>query len=314
MKEEIIKTIKSFQLKIDTNKAALELDNETQLFVKLLIDCIEIWNIIFRWKEHPKPLVVVEPVYFDFTKLKSKILVTVSRSHYLRSFAYSFFEQYEELESDNEKIKRINEFLRESLNQNLLETKSEYMLFCSECGKAIITNRTNMRDRCSCGSPFDFKFYLASIPDKIKEGIITGHLLEMYALNIMKMVSGLKLIGMDIEDRKEKCVYTSIEYAGIGVGDKVNGEIDLLGLMNESLIAVECKFNETTFNDIKDFITVSEKLFLRVKERHPNLKMSRIIFSYDGTKLKHTNAFGVISLKNFSSTTDLVKQISQMFS
>jgi hypothetical protein len=311
MKEDLIKTIKSLHLKIDINKMALEQDKEVQLFVELLADYVEAWNIIFHWKKYPRPLVIVEPIYFDFVKLKSEILPIVSKSYYVREFAYSFFEQYEGLETYSEKIKRINEFLKEALNQNLLEPKNECMLFCSECGKAIVTNRIDKKDRCSCGSLFDFKFYLASIPSKIIEEIITGHLLEMYALHVMKMVNNMRLIGMETNDSKERCIYTSIEYAGIGVEDKVNGEIDLLGLTNNSLVAVECKFNETTHDDIKDFMGVSEKLLLKVKERFPDVKMSRVIFSYDGTKLRQTNALLVISLKNVSSTNDLVKEINQ---
>jgi hypothetical protein len=311
MTEDLIKTIKSLQLKIDVNKMALEQDKEVQLFVKLLADCVEAWNIIFHWKQHPKPLVVVEPIHFDFAKLKSEILPIVSKSYYVREFAYSFFEQYEGLETYSEKIKKINGFLKEALNQNLLELKNECMLFCSECGKAIVTNRIDEKDRCSCGSLFDFKFYLASIPSKIIEEIITGHLLEMYALHVMKMMSNVKLIGMEIGDSKERCIYTSIEYADIGVEDKVNGEIDLLGLTNNSLIAVECKFNETTYGDIKDFMGVSEKLLLKVKEKSPDVKMSRIIFSYDGAKLRQVDTLVVISLKNASSTNDLVREINQ---
>jgi hypothetical protein len=311
MKEDLFKLIKSLQLKFDTNKMKLELDKEIQLFVKLLADYVEAWNIIFHWKNNPRPLVIVEPINFDFVKLKSKILPIVIKSHYIRGFAYSFFEQYAELETYNEKIVKINRFLKEALNQYLLELKNEYMLFCSECGKAIVTNRINEKERCSCGSLFDFKFYLASFPNKIIEEIVAGHLLEMYALYVMKTIKDIELIGMEIIDDKERCIYTSIEYVGVGVEDKVNGEIDLLGLIDTSLVVVECKFNKTTYTDIKDFMGISEKLLLKVKERFPNVKMYRIIFSYDGTKLKQNNTLLVVSLKNVSSTNDLVREINQ---
>jgi len=312
MKEDIEETIKSLQLKIDRSKATLELDQRVQLFIKLLSEYIEAWDILFYWKGRPKPLVIVDPPHFDFTKLKSKILATVSGSHYLREFAYSFFEQYEALETDDHKIRRINEFLKAALSQNFLEPKNECMLFCSECGRTILTNRFDENDECSCGSQFDFKFFLASITGKLMEGIINGHLLEIYASHIMRMVNGVKLIGMGIGEREEKCVYTSIEYAGIGVGDRENGEIDVLGLINNSLIAIECKFNETTYNDVKDFLNISENLLLKIKEKYPSVKMYKIILSYDGTKLKPTNTLRVISLKDIPSTTHLVKQVSQM--
>jgi hypothetical protein len=56
---------------------------------------------------------------------------------------------------------------------------------------------------------------------------------------------------------------------------------------------------------------ISEKLLLKVKERFPNVKMYRIIFSYDGTNLKQNNTLLAVSLKNVSSTNDLVREINQ---
>jgi len=309
MREELVETIKSIQLKIDTSKAALEFDKKVQSFIELLNNYPEAWDVIFHWKEHPKPLVIVEPTHFDFVKLKSEILNIVSGSHYLREFAYSFFEQYEEFEHENEKIKKINEFLKKSRDENIFEPKSEYMLYCSQCGKTVLVNRLDEKDKCNCGTSYDFKFSLASVPNKIVEGIISGHLLELYALRVVKMIEGLRLIGMEIGDEKEKSVYTSIEYAGIGVGDKANGELDLLGLKNDFLVAIECKFNETTYDDIKDFLGVSDNLFFKVRESHPNVKMCKVIFSYNGSKLRSTNAFLATSLKNISSTNQLVKEI-----
>jgi hypothetical protein len=311
MREELIAAIKSMQLKISASKASLESDRKVQSFVELLNDYPEAWNVIFRWKKRAKPLVIVEPSDFNFVKLKSEIINIISDSHYLREFAYSFFEQYEEYEHDNERAIRVNEFLKKSRDAGILEPKKEYMLYCSQCGKTILINRPDEKSKCSCGTSYDFRFSIVSVPNKIAEGVVSGQLLELFALRVIRMIDGIKLIGMEIGEEKRRFVYTSIEYAGIGVGDKMNGELDLLGLQNDSIIAIECKFNETTSDDINDFLGVSDKLLLKIRENYLHVKMRKLIFSYDASKLRPTNVYSVISLRNASSANDIVKEIAE---
>jgi hypothetical protein len=158
---------------------------------------------------------------------------------------------------------------------------------------------------------YDFKFSLTSISPTISQEIISGHLLELYALRIARSIEDLKLIGMEIQG-EEKVVYTSIQYSDIGVGDKSNGELDLLGVKNDTIAAFECKFNETTYSDIKDFLGIADNLYYRIREKKPNLKLIKIIISYDGSKLTPSNNFFVMSIKNLISINTAIKEIKTL--
>jgi Holliday junction resolvase len=224
---------------------------------------------------------------------------------------YSFFEQYSEVTLDNEKIKRINDFIKQARAKNFLDSKNEFLLYCSQCRKVVLTNKLEEDDKCTCGMSYDFKFSLTSISPSISQEIISGHLLELYALRIARSIEDLKLIGMEIQG-EEKVVYTSIQYSDIGVGDKSNGELDLLGVKNDTIAAFECKFNETTYSDIKDFLGIADNLYYRIREKKPNLKLIKIIISYDGSKLTPSNNFFVMSIKNLISINTAIKEIKTL--
>lgn len=312
MNETVVDKIKSFQLRITTSKANLENDKKVQSFIRLLIEYPEAWSVIYQWRRHPKPLVIVEPTDFNFAKLRADLLRVVATSHYLRNYVYSFFEQYVDFELDNDRIKRINYFLKASRDRSFFESKNEYLLYCSQCGKTVLVNKLDEKDKCGCGLSYDFKFSLTSVPSSISEEIISGHLLELYTLHVAKSIESLYLIGMSLESAKTKVAYTSIEYSDIGVGDKSNGELDLLCLKDNILVAFECKLNETTYNDIKDFLGVSDNLFFKVRDTAPNLKLRKIIITYDGSKLSQLNGYFVMSIKNLISTNDMVKEIKSL--
>ncbi len=92
---------------------------------------------------------------------------------------------------------------------------------------------------------------------------------------------------------------------------KTNGEIDLLGINDNILIAFECKLNETTFDDIKDFLGTSENLFFKVRSSDPTLKLRRVIIAYDGSKLI-PDGYSVISINSIASTDQLIKTIGRL--
>lgn len=313
MEDLLTQSIKALQLRIDTDKANLEHDEKIQNFVRLLIDFPDAWSVIYHWRLHAKPLVVVEPSEFNFLRLQDDLLHIVSSSHYLRQYAYSFFEQYGALNFDTDRIKKVNYFLKNCGDNGLLERKDEFLLYCSQCHKVVLVNRLdNVREHCMCGMPYDFKFSLISIPSNISQEILSGHLLELYSLRVTKTIEGLNLIGMEVEGSKRKTVFTSIEYSGIGVGEKTNGELDLLGIKDKTLIAFECKLNETTLGDIKDFLGVSDNLFFKARDVEPNLKLRKVIITYDGSKLNPLNSYFVMSIKNLVSSSELVKEIKNL--
>ncbi len=312
MEDPLTQKIKALQLRINTRKATLEHDKKVQSFIRLLLDYPEAWSVIYQWRLHPKPLVIVQPSEFDFFNLRNDLLEVVAGSHYLRIYMYSFFEQYGAFELDNNRIKRINNFLEKSREAGLLDSKDEFFLYCSQCHKAVLVNKMDGCE-CNCGTPYDFNFSLVSIPSVIMEEIVTGHLLELWSLQIARSIEGLRLIGIEIEDGHKRSVYTSIEYSDIGVGEKINGELDLLGLKDGVLVAFECKLNETTLDDIKDFLGVSENLFFKIRDCDPNLKLRKVIISYDGSKLNPLNNYFAMSIRKIGSTSELIKEIKNLF-
>ena len=313
MEDPVEETIRSLQISVDSEKARLELDFEVRKFIDLLLLYPEALTVLFQWTRQPKPFIIVSPAEFNYAKLKSHMLDAVQETRYIREFAYSLISQYSEAE-DNARIVRINEFLGKASEAEMLDVKKEIALLCFECGSIVVTNAIDKIGTCTCGSPFDVRFRIATISEKISRTLTTGHLLELLALRIMRNVKQVKLIGMEFEkDGKENKVYTSIQYAGIGVGDKENGELDVVGVKDDRIVAIECKFNETSHQDIDSFLGVSEKLYFKARERCPSIKkVVKVVFSYDGSKLKTANGFFVFSLKNLLSTDELTRSISKI--
>lgn len=310
-KTDILKYIESLQLRIDPRKVKLESDRELNQFLGLLYTYPEALVVLYRWKnsDHPHPLTFVDPNEINYSELGNQLYQKVFSSFYLRNFIYNFFDQYSHLEEDNEKLIRVNEFLRKCLERRFLIQKDEQLLYCPECGDLLIS-RINKGRKCSCNSFYSFKFSLGSFTNKIAESIITGHIIELLTLRILRNIDKLSLIGSKVNNKK---IYTSIQYAGIGSGDKENGEFDLLAIRDDIVVFVECKFNETTYEDIKDFLTISDNLYFKIKENFPNTKLKKlkVIISYNAEKLEleHANNVLIISLLH-TEFSKIIKEIN----
>jgi len=303
--EEIIEYIREYQLSYDARKARLEKDRRVRRFINLLINYPRAFRILYKWKNNPKPLIIIEPEDFSYKDIKLRLLGKIRKNyHFIRDFVYLLLNQYEGM--DDTETSNINRFLKEALGAGLLEPKEEALFYCLQCNRLLLTESSE--ETCVCKNRFDFKFLMTFFPDYIKEEMSLNHLLENFALHLLKKIKGLRLIGKKLEPQEEE-VYTSIQYAGIGTGEKENAELDLLAIKRNFLIFIECKFNETTLSDINEFLETSNKLYWRVKEKYPSIEKKKIIFSYDASKLTPISDFSVISLKDITDYEDLIRKV-----
>jgi len=309
MEEKIIQLLKSRQLSFDPKKAEAEHDPIIRSFIDHLLKYPEAWNLLFDWKDEPQPLIIVRPLNFDYDQLRDALFQNTTESYFVRNFTFSFSRQYRNF-SDPKKIKRVNEFLKKALDADILISRSEVIFFCLNCGKIVITNRVTNERKCICGDPYDFSFRLARIPDNISHEIISGHLLELFALRVLERVKGLRLVGMNQDGRE---IYTSIQYEGAGAGENINAEFDILGVKGNILLMVECKFNRTKYGDIQNFLKASDNLYYQLREQEPRLKIRKIIFSFDATGLLPIENCSIISLQKVQSVEDMIKEIRRSF-
>jgi len=308
MEEKIIHLLKSRQLGFDPKKAEAEHNPRISRFIEHTLSYPEIWCFLFDWKHSPYPLIIVEPKDFVYEELKDELMQNTNQSFFIRNFAFSFSRQYQNL-SDPRKIRQINQFLSKIFKEQILIARKEIVFLCLNCDRIVLTNKVEKVNnrKCNCGATYDFSFIPTQIPDEIFQEIINGHLLELFALRILKQVKNLQLVGMESNGKK---VYTSIQYEGAGVGKNFNAEFDLLGVKGNILITVECKFNKTKYDDIEIFLKASDNLYYQIKEHIPELRMKKLIFSYDATNLSPIKDSYIISLREIESIKKLIKEIT----
>lgn len=315
MDNKIKNYLQSLQEKIDCRKANLELSSKVNRFLEVLYQHPIGFDLIYHWKKDPVPLVILSPSDISFQKARTQFSQLIRKrkaGFFLERSMLLLLRQYADI--PERKSGYLNKFLSVLSERNLLSPINESLRYCSRCGRCILTNKPNDKElSCPCGSNYDLRMDLMKFPDVIKKVIQNNHLLELFALKIFQKIDKVELIGHHFDGKGEQ-IYTSIQYSGIGVGAKDRGEFDLLGLTKTGgLVFVECKFNETTLDDIRDFLDISKNLFFAIRDKFGNRKKYKIIVSYDTSKLGIESGFFSIQIKNSTSSEELVKSLRRTF-
>lgn len=297
LSDEIIEYIKSFQLiqYIDLEKVELEKDKKLNIFIDILTENFDFLIFLYKYRNSFKKLIIPgndDLNIINFFEIMNGIL---PKSEFIRNLFFLFEEQFADILNDQSKCRNIIKLLNECYVKGLFNKIEEYFYYCLNCKSYYITNKE--LTECKCNDEL-ITFLFASFPNKVKKSIINGHILEHLVLNYIKNFQ-IKLIGIKSSSGE---TYTSIQYSGIGVGDKNNAEFDLLYFFRETLVFIECKFNETTYSDVKDFIIASQNFYDILKLKFTNLKFKRIIISYDSSKLiipKGLKSIDIIDIKSY---------------
>ncbi len=264
---------------IDEEKVELEKDNKLNLFIDLLIENQEFLPILYDKRNKFKKFLIPinEDLNLDnFLKIAKDLCV---QSSYIEEIYHLIYELFKDYLNSSVNLKKIFHFLNLAVQYELLAKSTEYLYYCVDCHCYFITNKRFYR--CNCNEKL-ISFSFAVIPDIIKKSIQNGHIIEHLVLNFLKM-NDVKLIGIEYNYDE---IFTSIQYSGIGAGEKNNAEFDLIALKDFHIIFIECKFNLTTFSDIKDFLISTDNFIEIIKTKYNQYGMRRILITQDKSKLK----------------------------
>ncbi len=296
--EEIIYYIKSFQLSryIDEEKAELEYNDSLNRFIDLVIKNQEFLLILYANRLKFNRLVI--PLDEDLNlKYFLNIFQDLTYKHNLIEGIYhSIKNQFGFYLVNKDIIKKLIRFLNLAVQKGFLSKNNEFLYYCIKCHIYYITNK--ILNRCLCEKSL-ISFTFAILPDILKKSVQTGHIIEHLVLNYLKQFK-IKLIGIDYRSLEQ---YTSIQYSGVGTGGNENAEFDLIAIKNNFLVFIECKFNQTTYKDIKDFVRAADIFGNIISTKFRNLKIIKIIITYDKSRLevpKTIENFKIIELQNES--------------
>lgn len=292
MENKIIQLLKNKQIRIDQRKTELEKDKKLNQFLELLIQYPEALHLLYKLKDKRYPLIVPLQKDINIKNVKSHLQNKVIGYFYIRECVFEFLDQYSYFINNQKEFTRVVEFLRKCVEQSILIEKPEKIYYCQNCNNFILT--TKPVEICKCGNNFDIILSLTGFTESVIKSMKMGHLLELIIMKMLRNYSNnIKLVGYETDSIT---VFTSIQYTDVGSGEKNNAEFDIIGVSDNILILIECKFNKTRYHDIKEFLASAGNLYLEVKRKFENVKALKVIISYDDCLLEYHNDAVVFSI------------------
>ncbi|MFX0073136.1 MAG: hypothetical protein ACFFAO_18815 [Candidatus Hermodarchaeota archaeon] len=294
--DDLIDYIKQYQMRdyIDVEKADLEKNKILNIFINFLIYNQEFIQLLYEKRRKFNKFIIPLDEDLNLINFLNSLNELSSQSSFIEDLSHLLYKQFKNYLDKKKNLKNIFKLLNLAFQERFLERIDEYFYYCVNCHCYFITNKKF--SKCICTEKL-ISFSFATIPDIIKKSIQNGHIVEHYTLNILKN-NDIKLIGIEYNFNE---IYTSIQYSKIGAGEKRNAEFDLIALKDNLILFIECKFNQTKYREIKDFLEATENFMTRIKIKFKQYNMRRLIITQDKSKLEvplEINDLIIIELKD----------------